>query len=86
MKPCPFCAKQETEILHVVQEDDDYWNAHCKVCHAIGPVMNTREGAEKAWDTRHYTGRRRTPEEFVEQFKKAFGVLPAVDDDKESKS
>lgn len=72
---CPFCGSKEVEVVHVVEDSDvghGYWNAHCRKCHCIGPMMLTKEGAQRAWNTR-LGHKRLTREELVESFKKAFG-------------
>ena len=76
-RTCPFCGFADVDIVHVLEDSSighGYWNAHCKKCHCIGPMMLTKEGAERAGNTRN-GHKRRTAEELVESFKKAFGTV-----------
>lgn len=76
-RSCPFCGTKDVEVVHVVEDSHHpggYWNAHCKKCHCIGPMMFTKEGAQKAWNTR-LGHKRLSSKELVESFKNAFGTV-----------
>jgi len=57
LKPCPFCGKDEAEVIY----DSEYWECGeveysvcCGNCGATGKSCNCEFDAINAWNTRKY--------------------------------
>lgn len=49
LKPCPFCGHTESTVRPVWK----YWSVGCNNCAMGGPVRDTPEEAEDAWNERY---------------------------------
>ena len=58
LKPCKYCNNNILDTLKVDEElfglggDDGFFQAHCYMCGAKGPVCESREKAIEAWNRR----------------------------------
>ena len=51
LRPCPFCDGK----ARFTQDDSGRWWFRCCFCHITGGPFNSKDDAEKTWDSR--TGR-----------------------------
>lgn len=57
LKPCDYCEEdgnfiQVDEELNSLGDDEGYFQVHCYMCGARGPVCTTRQQAIDAWNKR----------------------------------
>ena len=52
MRPCPFCGRDEIQILALSDEPGDLIVYVCQYCGAVGPAEFTPEAAQRRWETR----------------------------------
>lgn len=47
--PCPSCAGQHAEVVHLDADGVECWQVHCPGCRMRGPRMIEREAAVSKW-------------------------------------
>ncbi|MFI4903162.1 MAG: Lar family restriction alleviation protein [Burkholderiales bacterium] len=52
MRPCPFCGRDEIQVLALSDEPGDLIVYVCQYCGAVGPAEFTQEGAQQRWEAR----------------------------------